>query len=414
MSLIATASVAHPGIGAAQTPRDPLYQQISDTLQASLGADAHGAALAIIYNGTIEYTAGIGTKQRGGTAPVTADTLFRVASTTKMFTAGLAAQLAVEGTLNLTTPITTYIPQLSIDPWYWASGVRLDRLLKHTAGVPDSVEPYCTQTMQEWFVAHPSVDLEFSPSSGSWAYSNQGFAIAGHAIERALGVQFPQALQQRIFTPLGLDATFDNAVAQSGDFATGYWPGDDDLPEGTGATDFSCSVSNPSGLLWASATDMAKYARALLSLRTDVLSSTAVNNMRSNMVSAGGYSGMVSYGLGLAEWEKQNGYTLYGHNGFAPGYFTKVVLIPSKQFAIVVLTAGDGADPDPAIQQAINLLLPACHTATNSAHVTAGRAYKSTVYRAVGSNADLGRYGTTTTSLKETSTDYWQKVTSCN
>lgn len=420
LSSIGIASTARPSVGAAQTPRDPLYQQITATFVNNLGENAPGGALAIIYNGTIEYTVGIGKKEHGGENVVDANTLFRVGSVSKTFTAALTAQLAAEGILNLTAPIRTYIPDLDLSPTIYRSAVTLQTLMRHTAGVADKIVFNCEETMQDWFtaVANRPVNLEFRPGT-TWAYSNLGYSTVGYAIERGLGVSFRQRMQDRIFTPLGLSATFDNGVAQNGNYATGYFPdwAENNDPELTinGATDFECSVSDPCGFLWASATDMAKFAQALLSLKQNVLSSTAIGNMRTFISTPTG--DWPYYGLGLYKYTYNN-FEINGHNGDAPGYHAKLVTVPDKKFAIVLLTNGEGADLDAVVNKAIDDLLPVsstpCFTATNSAHYTAGRATKSyTSYYAKGSNNPLGR-STTTTSLQETSPGYWTKVTSCN
>jgi CubicO group peptidase (beta-lactamase class C family) len=528
LSLIGISSTAYPNAGAAQTPRDSLYQQVKNTFQNSIGS-APGGALAIVYNGQIEYKVGIGIKKKGGTGNVDANTLFRVASTTKTFTAALAAQLAAEGMLDLDEPLENYIDGLYFDTTYPLNEIKLRTLLSHFGGVttefpidPSTNRPLfnCTQDLGTWLASSaysiikdptdPSNQQYMTLSSepgGQWAYSNLGYTVAGYAIERAInsGKTFRQLLKEHILDPLGLSATLDNSVVKyvNRNYATGNYPvsNNDGIPT-TGATDFSCRVHEPCGYLWASVTDMAKFTQALLSLKPDVLSPTAVDEMRSFIPTPEGL--WPSYGLGLYK-DSYNGLDIVGHAGDAPGYHASMVTVPNRNFAVVVLTNGEDADLDAVVHNAIDLLLlvdttppqitlignnpltltvgsqyvepgasaqdnvdgdisaqivitgnvntntagtyykyynvsdaagnvapqmtrtvivanapppTACFAATNSAHYTAGRAtrkfnYTSYVYYAKGSGTNLGA-ASATTSLRETSPGYWNKVTSCS
>jgi D-alanyl-D-alanine-carboxypeptidase/D-alanyl-D-alanine-endopeptidase len=143
----------------------------------------------------------------------TGDTLFRIGSITKAFTGQTLANLAADGSVKLTDPLTKYLPNfatpLSPDP-----PIRLIDLATHSAGLPREVpreegppdNPFVHVTREayaSWVKANP---LLFPPGTAV-SYSNFGFDVLAMALSAAAGKPYPELLAERVLRPLGLTQT---------------------------------------------------------------------------------------------------------------------------------------------------------------------------------------------------------------
>jgi D-alanyl-D-alanine carboxypeptidase len=174
-----------------------------------------GASLAIVRDGRIIKTQGYGFANLELKAPATKDTVYEIGSTSKQFTATAIMMLAEEGKVHLDDPITKYFPEA---PQAW-HGITIRHLLSHTSGiqnhvaVPHWLDVFRTKLALE---TSPSRDellkmffklpLEFQPGE-TWAYDNTGYYLLGVIIEKASGKSYWQFLSERIFKPLGMNAT---------------------------------------------------------------------------------------------------------------------------------------------------------------------------------------------------------------
>jgi len=242
-------------------------------------ADVPGGAIAVVKGGRLVHTAGVGTTRAGGAQPVTEATRFRVASLSKLFTASAAMSLVESGELDLNAPITTYLPDLELYGNADPSEITTAQLLSHSAGIADFFEIACDTTLAGWFAARPDLE-QWSPAGAVFNYSNFGYSLAGLVAEAAGGEAFRDLVRARVFAPAGMStATYDPAVvAASGDYATATptpVPGAS-VPD---VTLSRCPASDPSGYLYASARDLARYAEVFLAGGGAVLSPASVAAM---------------------------------------------------------------------------------------------------------------------------------------
>ncbi|MCP3100223.1 serine hydrolase [Myxococcus sp. K15C18031901] len=159
--------------------------------------------------------------------PNTPDTKFRIGSITKQFTAMVILQLVAEGKLELDAPVTRYLPDYRKDT---GDRVTLTHLLNHTSGIPsytshpdfnDKVarNPY---TVSDFVRQHASGDLAFEPGT-QFSYNNSGYFLLGAIIEKVTGKSYAKALQERIFTPVGMkDSGYDVSATVLPKRASGY------------------------------------------------------------------------------------------------------------------------------------------------------------------------------------------------
>lgn len=166
-----------------------------------------GLQLVIVQNGKIIKAQSYGVANVELNAPVTNETLFEIASNTKQFTAGGILLLVQDGRLSLDDSITKYLSGLPKS--YNAITVR--NLLNHTSGIKDYIEEFSLNrrldyTSQELIQRIGANELNFPPGENA-RYSTTGYFLLGLIIEQITGKLYGEFLQERIFSPLGMNRT---------------------------------------------------------------------------------------------------------------------------------------------------------------------------------------------------------------
>lgn len=177
--------------------------------------DVHGSiSAAIIKNGKVVWAAAFGYTSRNKDVPADTNTIYRIGSITKTFTAVIFMQLVEERKVKLDDPVEKYLPEIkSLKGYSDKTIITLRQLASHTSGLerePDmpgaSLGPV-DQWETKLLSCIPYTSFNTSPGT-SFHYSNVGYALLGLALERASGVPYIQMVQQRIFIPLHMDNTF--------------------------------------------------------------------------------------------------------------------------------------------------------------------------------------------------------------
>ena len=219
----------------------------------------------MIQGDTLVYQRAFGRTSVEGTTPVTAGTIFRLASVTKMFTGVTASLLAQRHEIDLDAPIGRYAPDL-------APALRrltLRHLLSHTAGLRDAyVNPHAPSKVSSLAAAARQLDQRaiMAPPGAIYSYSNIGFMLAGYVIERAAGSPYIELVDREVLRPLGMDrSTFELEEAMKYPLALGH--GDaSSQPESTGV--LRPFVNDPGllprGGLFSTGPDLARFAIALM------------------------------------------------------------------------------------------------------------------------------------------------------
>jgi len=240
---------------------------IDAAMQASVdGGWAPGGAVAVMLGGKVVFSRGYGMANLETRTPVSADSVFRVGSLTKQFTAVAVLLLAQDRKLSLDDPANKYLPQVPAnDP------TTIRQLLNHTAGIADYVTgpdfgqikwlPLTPEQLVAHIMALKPVH-NFAPGT-DWAYSSSNYALAGAIVEKVSGEPLRDFLAERLFGPLGMTHTAlddDRAVAPGR--ASGY-----DLLAGragfVNAATVSMSTAFAAGALRSSVGDLLIWSHAL-------------------------------------------------------------------------------------------------------------------------------------------------------
>lgn len=197
------------------------------------------------------------------------DTIFRIASMTKTITSAALMLLVEQGKLDPLDPVSKYIPAFKdqqIKGRPDLADITVAEIMTHTAGLNrPSRQERGSLTLEEHAALVASRPLEFVPGS-RWQYSS-GITVAGRLIEVASGQKYETFLEEHIFKPLGMaDTTFRLSSAQAVRLATTYVPGGE--PKSLAAVDIPDPTvqrpPNPSGGLYSTASDMARFYQAVL------------------------------------------------------------------------------------------------------------------------------------------------------
>jgi Beta-lactamase class C and other penicillin binding proteins len=320
--------------------------------------DVPGMAVAVVKDGKVVFAKGYGVKQAGGSDPVTADTVFQIGSTSKAFTSALVAMEVDSGRMNWSDPVVTYVPDFRMkDPWVTKEFTITDSLAQRS-GLPDH---WGTELAGLGFgrdeMIHALRYVEPVTSFRStYMYQNIPFVVAAAAVEKTSGKSWEDNLQERIFVPLGMTSasTGYDAFMASPDRVSLHW-GDlrDDGTYGPVVADSSpymifTTLMGPAGGVNANIRDMANWAIFQLGdgtydgdrlisrenldyLHTPRTPTLDVMNRSKDYYCQGWF------------YKEMNGYpSIIWHNGETYGNHAMVLLVPSDDLGVVVLsnTAG--------------------------------------------------------------------------
>ena len=171
-----------------------------------------GISVGIVYDQELIYKKGFGYNNLEKKILATPQTLYRIASISKTFTATAIMQLRDEGKLRLDDPIEKYLPGFNIqNPFRDAQQITIFNLITHTSGLPrNAAFPYWTDrlfpTMKEIIAALPEQEMIYPPGT-RYKYSNLGMALLGEIVAVASGMSYEKYITANVFKPLGMSSS---------------------------------------------------------------------------------------------------------------------------------------------------------------------------------------------------------------
>jgi CubicO group peptidase (beta-lactamase class C family) len=192
------------------TAKPTTYESLDEIVQAEARYDLFSGAVLVAEHGKIIYSGGFGEANKEYHIPNSVDTKFNISSIQKTFVATLIMQLYQESLLDLNDPLTKYYPEC---PWSTADRIHIRHLLNHTSGLGDyrdneeyriNSERYrnIDDVLPLVFEQQPA----FNPGE-RFRYSNAGVLLLKGIIEKVTAKRLEQALEERIWHPLGMDNT---------------------------------------------------------------------------------------------------------------------------------------------------------------------------------------------------------------
>jgi CubicO group peptidase (beta-lactamase class C family) len=308
---------------------------IKAKLDAASAAGQFTGAVRVAHNGdpVFDYVSGQADRERG--VANTLDTLFRIGSMNKMFTAVSILQLVEAGKIGLDVPIATYLPDYPNADL--ASQVTVKHLLTHTGGTSDFFGPEFNQHRLElcehsdYLDLFGTRDVAFTPGE-RFAYSNYGYLLLGAIIEAVTGQSYYDYVQEHIYAPAGMRATasLPESVEVPGR-SIGYTA---QIPGSNGVlqpnTDTLPCRGTSAGGGYSTVGDLIRFSEAL---RTGKLVSPQLLEEATRTQVAMGPGGGYGYGFGS---NQVNGTPAFGHSGGAPGMSADLTVFPELGYEVAI------------------------------------------------------------------------------
>jgi CubicO group peptidase (beta-lactamase class C family) len=300
-----------------------------------------GAAVAVVLGDQVVFSHGYGVASVDNGAPLTPDMLFRLGSTTKMFTASAVVGLALEGKLDLNAPVSRHISGL--DPTI--GQLTANQLLSHTSGLHDEAPMFGSHDetalgngIQAW-----KADFLFAPPGRIYSYSNPGYWLAGYLAETVSGKPYADVIAERVFAPLGMQrSTLRPAMAMTWPLVQGHEIRDGHPAVIRPAADNASGW--PAGSIFSSALELSRFVIAFMNDgRLDgrqVLPPKLIAIMSSPHAEIPGGDQRYGYGLQLST---SRGVHWVEHGGSRAGYGSTIRMAPDRKFAVIIVANRSGS-----------------------------------------------------------------------
>ena len=306
--------------------------KVDEYMNAAVAVNGFSGSILVAQDGQPVVSKGYGMANLELAVPNTTQTVFRLGSITKSFTATAIMLLQERGKLGVSDPICQYLTDC---PAAWQP-LTIRHLLTHTSGIasytgfPDfpktTILPTSTADMVGRLKDKP---LEFAPGE-KFAYSNSGYYLLGMIIERASGKSYADFLQEAIFTPLGMTQTgYDDPARIIKHRAAGY-------ARNAGATVnaayMDMTVPFAAGALYSTTEDLLRWDRALYT--DSLVSKQSRDDMFTPFKSGYGYGWSIG-----KKFDRQS----IGHGGGIYGFATYFDRFPADRVTVIVLSNVEGA-----------------------------------------------------------------------
>jgi CubicO group peptidase (beta-lactamase class C family) len=320
---------------------DPVPTSDFDELIADLAPPGGpGAAFAVQQAGAVIHAAGHGLANVEWGIPIDTETVFRIGSITKQFTAAAIMRLAEQGKVDLDDPIERHLPDYPVN----GRLITVRHLLHHTSGIKSytSLPHFFRDLSRTDMPLAQLIDVfkdlgpDFQPGE-RFLYNNSGYVLLGAIIEACSGKDYATFLADAFFKPLGMASTrylHDEPIVPKR--ASGYAE-----PAGalSNAPPLSMSLPHAAGALGSTVGDLLTWDRALRG---------------GSVVSPASYAAMttpgrlndgspLTYGFGLATLNYR-GHAGITHGGGINGFLSNLTHWPDADLTIVVLS-NSGAFP---------------------------------------------------------------------
>ncbi|MBI4471846.1 MAG: beta-lactamase family protein, partial [Acidobacteria bacterium] len=342
---------------AAQAQQTFDFGPLESTVRAELQQTrTPGAAVAVVLGDRVIFAKGFGLANVETEEPVRPEMLFRLGSTTKMFTAATLVLLAEQGKINLHDPIGKYVPGLSPK----ISQVTGHQLLSHTSGILDEApmfgshdEEALGREVRSW-----KEDRFFTEPNKVYSYSNPAYWLAGFVSESISGKPFADQVAASIFSALGMSrTTFRPTIAMTYPIAQGHDLENDQLKIIRPAANNAASW--PAGSIFSSVNDLSRWVIAFVNggqlEGKQVLPAAVIAKLQTPNTTIPGSTNKYGYGLQVGEWR---GIRVAQHGGSRSGYGSVIRMATDHRFGVIILANRTGVSLNRSADKAMEMVLP--------------------------------------------------------
>lgn len=376
-----------------------------------LAAHVPGLVYGVVADGKLVHVKGLGVQDTESRRPVTAESLFRIASMSKAFTALAILKLRDEGKLSLDAPAENYVPEMK--GWRYPTSdsprITVRQLLTHTAGfVEDNPWGDRQQVVPEdEFTAMLKAGVPFARAPGlAMEYSNFGYATLGRIVTNVSNMPYQDYIRREIMQPLGMRSTgFDVFASPQNRRAIGYrwqdnrWVREPDMKDGTFGAMGGVETSASDYARWVSfllsawpARDGPEQGPVRRSTAREIVTGAnfAAAAMRNAAIGGAPCRQATAYGMGWRVLDDCDLGRVVTHTGGYPGYGSVVLLLPDKGVGIFAFSSKTYGGPSLAAFRAALALQKAGALAEPALPVSAGLAAAYDAARAVWRSGEIG------------------------
>jgi CubicO group peptidase (beta-lactamase class C family) len=320
-------------------PDDATLQSKVDALAAEAlkRPGAVGLSIGVARGGKVILAKGYGLADVEFEAPANEQTMFRIGSVTKQYTAAAIMRLVEQDKINLNDDLSKYLPDFPLQ----GSTVTICHLLNHTSGIPSY-----TDVGEEWQKVWPleltheqllalvkDKPFDFTPGV-DWAYNNTAYYMLGMIIEKVSGKTYPQFMQDEIFTTLNLERTrCDSNSDVIKNRAQGYA-----FSNGVLTNDIPLGMNQPgaAGMIISTGGEMVEWSMALASGK--IVKPESFKMMATPTILPDGKNTNYGFGLMIDEFE---GRKRIHHGGGIFGFNSMLVYLPDDDLHVAVVSNGE-------------------------------------------------------------------------
>jgi CubicO group peptidase (beta-lactamase class C family) len=351
LAIVAHLALALSAPVLADVPKPIVPDDVAKNVSARVEAGfAPGVVVGIVSPGGQAYFA-TGVLEIGKPEKVDESTIFEIGSITKAFTGILLADMVKRGEVRLDDPVAKYLPPEAAPPREGDRQITLVDLATQHSGLPrlpqnlqpaDANDPYADYTPERLYAFLPHAKLEH-PIGSTYAYSNLGVGLLGHALSRAARKDYGTLVRERIATPLGMTVTAIDVVepAQVTHVAHGHdtqWTKPTPVPPWT----WPHSAVAGAGALRSTAREMIRFVAANAGLVETPLADAMRESHRERAE-----AGSPEMGIGLGWHIRKSGAArIVWHNGGTGGFRTFCGFDPATKTGVVVLANGNAGFDD--------------------------------------------------------------------
>ena len=333
----------------AQSLAPDVLRAVDSTAAAEFARDSIASlTIGVVTDQGLVWTKSYGFADMGTRRLANRQSVYRIGSVTKMFTALMLHQLDAAGKVRLSDPVERYYPEIKAIQGYstLTAPITFLQLASMTSGIarePKEEGPFWTGPVSQWDstlrLALPHTAMELAPGT-RFLYSNIGYAILGASLSRAAGVPFVQWQREHILDPLGMrhtafeldraitaDLTRGYAISQDGDFTSTQ--SDREALSGRG-------YKVPNGALYTTVDDLSRFLSLQLGHGPKEVVSPARLDSAYNGALLGGVDPKREYGIGFSI-EPHGTSTWFGHGGAVAGFSATVTFDRDHQVGVIVL-----------------------------------------------------------------------------
>ncbi len=334
---------------------DTRERRVDQIFAAYNRPNSPGCAVGVIQDGHFVYRKGYGMGSLELGVPLSAESVFYMASVSKQFTAASVALAAEQGFLSLDDDVRKYIPEL---PDY-GHAISLRQMLHHTSGLRDfeTLMYLSGRELSDLHSRGEMLDLIMRQKGlnnvpgEEWIYSNTNYFLLAEVVKRATKKFLAEFAAENIFQPLGMVHTryYDNHTLVMPGRVAAYDAGGD----GKFLVDWSTNFDTvgPGGLM-SSVDDLLLWDNNFYKNRLGKGTLTTVMQTR-GVLNNGNET---EYGLGL-ELNTYRGLPTVGHDGALFGYRTGILRFPEQHFTVVCLCNLSSADPSAFVRAVADVYL---------------------------------------------------------